>query len=232
VRRLGLYVLSFALFGVLELTLLVWLATRVGVLATLAFVMVSAAIGIYAGRAQGLSVYRRWRDATDAGELAEEGLVDGLLVLAGAAMWLLPGVLSDLLGAALFIPPLRRALSARIRQRAAGWVQSGDVQVMTFSSVGVDPRGFDPRGFDPRDEVPSVFARGDVIDTVGEVVEEPQRERLLPPLSIVNPPAPSLSPATPRRARSRRRRCEMASRGTRTPPRAAGRPGRRARRSS
>jgi hypothetical protein len=76
-------------------------------------------------------------------------------------------------------------------------VQSGDVQVMTFSSVGVDPRGFDPRGFDPRDEAPSVFARGDVIDTVGEVVEEPQRERLLPPLSCFRRARAQLSRLTP-----------------------------------
>ena len=171
-RRLGLYALAVLLFVALELTLLGWFAGRFGFLATLGVVVGSAAIGFYAGRAQGVSVLRRWLDAARGGEPAEEGLVDGLIVFVAAALWVVPGFLGDVLGAALFVPPVRRALAERIRRRAAGWVRAGDVEVLTYSNVSVDPRDFAPS--------PS-FARPDVIDTVGEVVDEPRRERLLLP---------------------------------------------------
>src|SRR3989442_678077 len=81
----------------------------------------AAVLGYVVARAQGLAVFRRWRAATAAGVMPEEGLVDGLLVLLGGFLLALPGVISDALGLLLLVPPVRRRVADRIRRRADAW---------------------------------------------------------------------------------------------------------------
>jgi UPF0716 family protein affecting phage T7 exclusion len=49
--------------------------------------------------------------------------VDAMLVLIGAWGLIVPGLITDLLGAALLVPPLRRALRDLIRQALRDWIE-------------------------------------------------------------------------------------------------------------
>lgn len=165
-RRASLVLALLAGWVVTELWILLRLGAAIGPLATIGLLAASAAIGALVGRAQGLTVFRRWLDATADGYVPEEGLVDGLLVLLGSALLIVPGVLGDVVGLLLLVPPLRRAVAGRIRRRAAGWVRSGDVEILSVEE-----------SFAPREDNPPP---GDVIDVHGEVIEE-RPARLLGP---------------------------------------------------
>ncbi len=115
--------LLFTLVPVLELWLLIEIGSRIGAPATLAAVVATGVLGAWLARREGLRAMRGIRAAMDRGEMPANRLVDGFMILVGGAFLVTPGVLTDLLGFALLIPPSRaqlkkwvvRALEARVR---------------------------------------------------------------------------------------------------------------------
>lgn len=170
--------LALVILAVAEIYLLARLGEAFGALAVMGLLVGSAALGYLAARAQGLAVVRRWRDAAETGEAPEEGLTDGLLVVLGGLLLALPGVLSDLLGLFLLIPPVRRRAAAHLRRKADTWLSSGSVKVTRMRVVDVRTDAVDegdPKAFDPRAE-----PHREVIDAEGVAVEE-RPELLLGP---------------------------------------------------
>ena len=102
------FLLLVLLWPIAELALLLLIGDRLGVLPTVVLILVTGFLGAYLARRQGAATFRRFREAFRAGRLPGEELVDGVLVLLAAAMLLAPGMLTDVGGAALMIPPVRR----------------------------------------------------------------------------------------------------------------------------
>jgi UPF0716 protein FxsA len=109
----------FALLGVqlLDLLLLILLSRQFGFWQTVGTLFVVGLLGSSLARREGSRVWRGFQTSLAAGRPPEHGVVDGMLVLLGGVLLLLPGILSDVLGLALFIPPLRRTLARVLRQR-------------------------------------------------------------------------------------------------------------------
>ena len=158
------WILGLGVAAIADLYLLFVVGGAIGAWPTVALVLATAFLGVLLVRSEGLRVVRSWRAAVAAGEVPEEGLLDGLLVLAGGALLVLPGPFSDLVGVLLMLPPVRRRLAARMRLGIERGIRAGHVQVVSYQ-VHAAPR---PGG---RAEPPPL----DVIDTVGETVVEPRR---------------------------------------------------------
>jgi len=101
----------------LDLGLLVLLSRSIGFWTTLAAVLAVGFVGSAFARRESGRVWRSFQGALSEGRPPEHGILDGMLVLLGGVLLLLPGVLSDVIGLALFVPPLRRALAKRLRDR-------------------------------------------------------------------------------------------------------------------
>ena len=101
----------------LDLGLLVLLSRSIGFWTTLAALLAVGFVGSAFARRESGRVWRSFQSALGEGRAPEHGILDGMLVLLGGVLLLLPGVLSDVIGLALFIPPLRRALAKRLRDR-------------------------------------------------------------------------------------------------------------------
>jgi UPF0716 protein FxsA len=101
----------------LDLGLLVLLSRSIGFGTTLAGLLAVGFVGSAFARRESGRVWRSFQSALGEGRPPEHGILDGMLVLLGGVLLLLPGVLSDVIGLALFIPPLRRALAKRFRDR-------------------------------------------------------------------------------------------------------------------
>lgn len=105
--------LAAGAFAVAEIWLIVLISGRIGALWTLFLLLAGAVLG---GWLLKLEWPRAWRALFEAGdEPAEIGarLTDAALVFVGAALLMLPGFISDLIGL-LFILPPTRALSRRL----------------------------------------------------------------------------------------------------------------------
>ena len=106
---LGRQFLLFTLVPLVELWLLVQIGEVVGLPATLAAVVMTGALGASLAKREGLRTLHAWQESLARGQLPEEGLASGLLILVGGIFLVTPGVLTDVIGLSMLLPPLRRA---------------------------------------------------------------------------------------------------------------------------
>lgn len=113
--------LLFTLLPLVELVVLVWIARQTHWLVTLVTILVPGILGAILVRWEGRRCLRLARERVERGEMPGEELLDGLLIVTAGVMLISPGVLTDVAGLALLLPPLRRfvrnRLSMRIRNR-------------------------------------------------------------------------------------------------------------------
>ena len=107
----------FALFTVttlVELALLIELGGLIGIMATIGIIVATGALGAFLARREGLKVLSQIQDHMQRGLLPTDQLLEGLMILIAGAVLLTPGLLTDLLGFAMLIAPIRRLIRARI----------------------------------------------------------------------------------------------------------------------
>lgn len=102
--------LLFTLVPLVELYLLIEIGGVIGVLPTVAIVIVTGVIGAALARWQGLGVLRRLQEDLAAGRPPTDALIDGLLIFVAGAVLLTPGLITDTLGFLLLVPAGRRAV--------------------------------------------------------------------------------------------------------------------------
>lgn len=135
---MGLLLLLFVVVPFVELWLLLRIGGEIGALPTIAGVVLVGALGAYLARREGLRVVRGWQEAVAAGRVPEQGLLESLLVLVGAVLLITPGVLTDVVGLALLVPPTRRVIAGLVRRAVERRVASGRIQVVSFGGERVD----------------------------------------------------------------------------------------------
>ena len=144
-------VLALLLVPLADVLLLVWIAGRIGAVATVALVVLTALIGLLLVRAEGRHTLRRLRRRLEAGEVPTDELLDGALLVAAGAFLLTPGLVTDLVGLLLVVPvtrvPLRLAVkrwvAVPLLDRRSGGLVTGRVYTAGYP-FGDDAAGFGP----------------------------------------------------------------------------------------
>ena len=103
-----------------ELFVVIDVAGAIGVGATILLLILSWPLGAWALKAQGRAAWRRLSAAVAAGRPPGREVLDGVLVLLGGLLLIVPGFISDVLGALALLPPTR----ALMRRQLARHVQS------------------------------------------------------------------------------------------------------------
>ena len=109
--------LLFTVVPLLELVLLLWIAEHTGWKFTLGLVIFTGVLGAWLARQQGLRCWQRFQQQLAQGELPADSLLDGLMILIAGAVLVTPGVLTDLVGFALLIPPVRKLARQHLARR-------------------------------------------------------------------------------------------------------------------
>lgn len=120
--------LIFLGFILLEIFGFAWVGDAVGALATVLLVVATAAGGFLLFRIQGFYHWRRLQQSLARGEVPARGLLEGWLLMAAAVLLLVPGFFSDVAGALLLVPPLRRLIAAGILRRGMVRARTGPFQ--------------------------------------------------------------------------------------------------------
>lgn len=144
---LGRLALLFVVVPILELMLLIEMGQRVGIMPTLALVMFTGVTGAWLARAEGLRILLQFQRELASGKLPGQSLMDGISVLVGGAFLLTPGVLTDVAGFSLLLPPTRRWIQRRVQKRLERQIADGSVRVVSMGSFGVGGFGFGATGF-------------------------------------------------------------------------------------
>ena len=147
--------LLFIIVPLAELYVIIQVGQAIGVLPTIALLLLDSILGSWLMRSQGRTAWARFTTATQAGRPPAREVLDGALVLLGGAFLLTPGFLTDILGFGLLFPPTRalarRVLARRVLRRmtvslAGGPAAGGDVGGGRVPPRGAWPRG--PRAYD------------------------------------------------------------------------------------
>jgi UPF0716 protein FxsA len=142
---LALFLLFVAL-PIAELYVLVQVGAHIGVLATFGLMVLFTVAGVWLCKRQGLGVLRRMNAQLNRGEAPTHELVDGLLVLLAGALLILPGFITDVIGLALLLPPVRALLRGTLLRRFQRRI---DQAVAVGNSAGfgfIRVDGFGPNG--------------------------------------------------------------------------------------
>jgi UPF0716 protein FxsA len=101
---------------VLEIAVLVGVTHLLGgALWTVLLVLATSALGSLLLRREGVRAWRRFREAAVQGRAPGEEVSNGLVGLSGAVLLTVPGLVTDLVGLALLVPPVRRLARARVQ---------------------------------------------------------------------------------------------------------------------
>lgn len=109
-----IFFILFLVVPLIELTLFYKVGGEIGLLNTLALCLLTAVIGGFLFRQQGLSKLWQMQRAMDSGELPVKEIFDGVCILVAGALLMTPGFATDVMGFSLFIPPVRRFIGLQI----------------------------------------------------------------------------------------------------------------------
>ncbi len=110
-RLIPLFIL---LLPLAEIACFILVGRRIGLFATLSLVVLSAVAGIVLMRIQGFGVLARLRQAGQDGRAPGKEMLNAAMIMIAGILLLIPGFLTDIVGLALFLPPVRTFLWNRL----------------------------------------------------------------------------------------------------------------------
>ncbi len=151
----------------IELALIIKVGQALGFWMTIGLLVGMGALGTALLNRQGMSAMRRASESIASGRPPVGAAVDGLFLGVAALLLITPGFLSDILGLALLVPPVRRLVAGAVLRRL---LDGGAVVVYREQNRWPG----EPPGNDPRHETGG--GRGVVIETDYERVEERDKD--------------------------------------------------------
>ncbi len=107
---------------ILELYVIIRVGEAIGPLWTVLALTCTSLIGVRLVRSQGRAVLRDFSAAIAAGRPPAREALDGALVFVGGTLLIVPGFVTDILGALLLAPPSRALIRGQIIRHYAGRV--------------------------------------------------------------------------------------------------------------
>ena len=126
----GVLALVFLVVPLAELYVIIQVGQAFGALNTIVLLIVVGAAGAWLAKREGVSVWRRFQRQVQSGAVPGKEIADGVMILFAAALLMTPGFLTDLLGIALLMPPVRAVVRGVLMKQAAR--RAGIIRVNRF----------------------------------------------------------------------------------------------------
>ena len=127
----------FIAIPIIEIYLLLQVGGLIGVLPTIALVIITAVVGVNLLRAQGFQTMARFQQEVSGGQIPAVTMMEGAALLFGGALLLTPGFMTDTIGFLCLVPFTRRTLIFWFMRKIP-------VQQAGFSSHASSPSGQTP----------------------------------------------------------------------------------------
>ena len=152
--------LIFVGIPIAEIAMFIQVGDLIGLWPTLATMVITAIVGTAILRHQGLATIAKAQSSLDQGQLPLDSVLHGLFLLIAGVLLLTPGFLTDAVGFAFLVPPVRMSIAKKLLTLIK---RSDNIHVHTFDMGNSGAKTTGPTGSGP--------ARpGPIIE--GEVVEE------------------------------------------------------------
>ena len=102
----------------LELYVIVQVGQQMGLLPTIALLIIVSAAGTSLVKREGLKIFRDFTEAIRRGEEPSVQIVHGVCILVAGVLLLAPGFVSDMVAIALLLPPTRSLITLLVLRRS------------------------------------------------------------------------------------------------------------------
>lgn len=116
---LPLLLILFIVLPIAELWLIIQIGGAIGILPTLALLIVDSLVGAALARSQSRVAWQRFNLALAEGRVPGREVFDGAMIIVGGALLLTPGFLTDVFGLIFLIPPTRALVRAFLTRAIA-----------------------------------------------------------------------------------------------------------------
>lgn len=116
-RTFPLFAVLFFLIPLIEIYFLIQVGGVIGVLPTVLLVVLTAVVGAFLLRQQGLSTLARFQSSMAQGELPATAMFEGVMLIIGGALLMTPGFFTDAIGFACLLPFSRKWLAKAMLSR-------------------------------------------------------------------------------------------------------------------
>lgn len=106
--------LLLILVPVVELYVLIQVGSQIGSLFTVLLVFLTAALGLSVIRKQGFETSRKAQEKLQRGEMPASEVVEGFMLAFAGICLLIPGFVTDSIGALLLVSPLRKVIATNL----------------------------------------------------------------------------------------------------------------------
>lgn len=131
--------LIFIVVPIIEMVVLIEVGGIIGALPTVGLVVLTATLGIWLLRLEGLATLARVQEKLARGEIPGTELLEGIMLLVGGALLLTPGFVTDAIGFTCILPGLRRPIARWMLNR-------GILSTIQIVSSGPGQSGPGPSG--------------------------------------------------------------------------------------
>ena len=112
--------LLFIFIPIIEIAIFITVGSNIGILNTIAIILLTAVIGIYFVRRQGLSLLFNAQRNMAQGIMPTEEIKGGIFLLISGLLLITPGFFTDCIGFLMFFKPVQNFIS----QKAKNYFQS------------------------------------------------------------------------------------------------------------
>ena len=122
------------LVPIVELYVMVQVAGVIGALPTVLLVVAMSLAGAWLMKVEGLGVLRKMQRQLNAGEMPTTEAVNGVVIVVGGLLMLVPGFVTGIIGLLLLLPPVRALLRPLVVARVQRRIDRGSARFMVFSA--------------------------------------------------------------------------------------------------
>jgi len=107
--------LLFIFIPIIEISIFITVGSNIGILNTIAIILLTAVIGIYFVRRQGLSLLFNAQRNMAQGIMPAEEIKGGIFLLISGLLLITPGFFTDCVGFLMFLKPVQNFISQKAR---------------------------------------------------------------------------------------------------------------------
>ena len=107
--------LLFIFIPIIEIAIFITVGSNIGILNTIAIILLTAIVGIYFVRRQGLSLLTNAMRNMSDGILPAEEIKGGIFLLISGLLLITPGFFTDCVGFLMFFKPVQNFISQKAR---------------------------------------------------------------------------------------------------------------------
>tara|TARA_Y100000590_G_scaffold185834_1_gene211784 strand:- start:5400 stop:5759 length:360 start_codon:yes stop_codon:yes gene_type:complete len=107
--------LAFILIPIIEISIFISIGSKIGVLNTISIILITAMVGIYFVRRQGLNLLFNAQKNLSLGVMPAEEIKGGIFLLISGLLLITPGFFTDCIGFAMFLKPVQNFVTLKAK---------------------------------------------------------------------------------------------------------------------